>query len=73
MTSGDRAVLNECHLWDHGRADLTVGADGEDTWDGAVLCLPGNGSGLGHGSTVFHGRSAFGLAADLRLGNTLTP
>ena len=73
--SGDRfgSAVSLTDLSGYGRADLTFGADGEDTWDGAVLYLPSNGSGLGYGDTVFYGRGSFGLAADLRLGNTLTP
>ncbi|MFJ5560135.1 N-acetylmuramoyl-L-alanine amidase [Streptomyces sp. NPDC093250] len=73
--SGDRfgSAVSLTDLSGYGRADLTFGADGEDTWDGAVVYLPSNGSGLGYGDTVFYGRGTFGLAADVRLGGTLTP
>ncbi|KES06759.1 alpha integrin [Streptomyces toyocaensis] len=73
--SGDRfgSAVSLTDLSGYGRADLTFGAEGEDTWDGAVLYLPSNSSGLGYNSTVFYGRSAFGLATDVRLGQTLTP
>lgn len=57
----------------YGRADLTFGAQGEDTWDGAVLYLPSNSTGLGYGDPVFYGGGTFGLAVDMRLGSTLTP
>lgn len=57
----------------YGRADLTFGAQGEDTWDGAVLYLPSNSTGLGYGDPVFYGGGTFGRAVDMRLGSTLTP
>ncbi|MFH9041509.1 N-acetylmuramoyl-L-alanine amidase [Streptomyces sp. NPDC017966] len=73
--SGDRfgAAVSLTDLSGYGRADLTVGADGEDTSDGVLLYLPSNGSGLGYGDSYAFGRGTLGLAADVRLGQTLTP
>ncbi|MFI2505509.1 FG-GAP-like repeat-containing protein [Streptomyces sp. NPDC018972] len=73
--SGDRfgSAVSLTDLSGYGRADLTVGADGEDTSDGVLLYLPSNGSGLGYGDSYAFGRGTLGLAADVRLGQTLTP
>ncbi|MFF5155163.1 N-acetylmuramoyl-L-alanine amidase [Streptomyces sp. NPDC000348] len=73
--SGDRfgSAVSLTDLSGYGRADLTAGAEGEDTWDGVLLYLPSNGSGLGYGDSYVFGRGALGLAADVRLGQALAP
>ncbi|MER6621107.1 FG-GAP-like repeat-containing protein [Streptomyces sp. NPDC000931] len=73
--SGDRfgSAVSLTDLSGYGRADLTVGAEGEDTSDGVLLYLPSNGSGLGFGDSYVFGKGTLGLAADVRIGQTLTP
>ncbi|MER7490678.1 FG-GAP-like repeat-containing protein [Streptomyces sp. NPDC126497] len=73
--SGDRfgSAVSLTDLSGYGRADLTVGAEGEDTSDGVLLYVPSNSSGLGYGDSYAFGKGTLGLAADLRLGRTLTP
>ncbi|MFI9823025.1 FG-GAP-like repeat-containing protein [Streptomyces sp. NPDC052013] len=73
--SGDRfgSAVSLTDLSGYGRADLTVGAEGEDTSDGVLLYVPGNSSGLGFGDSSVFGRGTLGIPADARLGQTLTP
>ncbi|MFI1418409.1 FG-GAP-like repeat-containing protein [Streptomyces sp. NPDC020731] len=73
--SGDRfgSAVSLTDLSGYGRADLTVGAEGEDTADGVLLYLPSNSSSLGYGDSYVFGKGTLGLAADVRIGQTLTP
>ncbi|MGV9843099.1 FG-GAP-like repeat-containing protein [Streptomyces fungicidicus] len=73
--SGDRfgSAVTLADLSGYGRADLTVGAEGEDTSDGVILYLPSNSSGLGYGDSYVFGKGTLGLASDLQLGRTLAP
>lgn len=57
----------------YGRADLTFGADGEDTSDGVILYLPNNSTGPGYGDSHVFGKGTLGTPTDGRLGRTLTP
>ncbi|CAL9560150.1 hypothetical protein SUDANB176_04627 [Streptomyces sp. enrichment culture] len=73
--SGDRfgSAVSLTDLSGYGRADLTFGADGEDTSDGVILYLPSNSTGLGYGDSYVFGKGALGTPTDGRLGQTLTP
>ncbi|MGX1314047.1 hypothetical protein RKD24_004166 [Streptomyces calvus] len=73
--SGDRfsSSVSLADTSGFGRADLTFGGDGEDTWDGILIHVPSNSSGLGYADSFAVSRSTLGLAADVRLGQTLTP
>ncbi|CAL9458850.1 hypothetical protein SUDANB126_02613 [Streptomyces sp. enrichment culture] len=73
--SGDRfgSAVSLTDLSGYGRADLTFGADGEDTSDGVLLYLPSNGTGLGYGDSYVIGKGSLGTPTDGRLGRTLTP
>ncbi|MEU8752596.1 N-acetylmuramoyl-L-alanine amidase [Streptomyces chartreusis] len=57
----------------YGRADLTLGAEGEDGTDGIVMYLPSNSTGLGYTQAVIHSKTALGTPTDAHLGQTLTP
>ncbi|UXY29487.1 FG-GAP-like repeat-containing protein [Streptomyces sp. HUAS TT20] len=57
----------------YGRADLTVGVEGEDAGDGILMYLPSNSTGLGYTQTLVLSRSALGTPAGARLGQALTP
>ncbi|CAL9549312.1 hypothetical protein SUDANB108_04430 [Streptomyces sp. enrichment culture] len=73
--TGDRlgSSVALADLSGYGRADLTIGADGEDGGDGILLHLPSNGTGLGYAGSVVFGRTALGTPSDARLGQNLTP
>ncbi len=57
----------------YGRADLTLGADGEDGGDGILLHLPSNSTGLGYADSVIFSKTTLGTPTDAHLGQTLTP
>jgi hypothetical protein len=57
----------------YGRADLTLGAEGEDGTDGIVLYVPSNSAGLGYAQALIYGRTTLGTPTDAHLGLTLTP
>ncbi|MFI8302376.1 FG-GAP-like repeat-containing protein [Streptomyces sp. NPDC085927] len=57
----------------YGRADLTFGADGEDSGNGVVTYVPSNGSGLGFGDSYMFGKGTLGTPTGARLGQALTP
>ncbi|MGW1952569.1 FG-GAP-like repeat-containing protein [Streptomyces sp. NPDC001920] len=57
----------------YGRADLTLGAQGEDGTDGIVLYLPSNSTGLGYSQAVIYSKTVLGTPTDAHLGQTLTP
>lgn len=57
----------------YGRADLTIGVDGEDTGNGTILQLDSVASGVSTTSGVYYGRTQLGTPAAAHLGQTLTP
>ncbi|MDL2077287.1 FG-GAP-like repeat-containing protein [Streptomyces sp. GXMU-J15] len=57
----------------YGRADLTVGAEGEDAFNGLLLHVPSNSGGLGIGDAVAYSRSVLGTPTGGRLGQVLAP
>ncbi|MEU1050977.1 N-acetylmuramoyl-L-alanine amidase [Streptomyces sp. NPDC005876] len=68
---GSAVVLAD--LSGYGRADLTLGADGEDGTDGVLLHVPSGSRGLGFTDSVLYSRTTLGTPSDARLGQTLTP
>lgn len=73
--SGDRmgsSVLLQ-DLSGYGRADLAIGADGENAGDGVFLQLDSGSAGISAKSTVYYGRSNLGTPAAAHLGQTLAP
>lgn len=57
----------------YGRADLAIGADGEDTGNGTILQLDSGSSGVSTSSGVYYGRTQLGTPAAAHLGQLLTP
>ncbi|WP_234329708.1 N-acetylmuramoyl-L-alanine amidase [Streptomyces viridochromogenes] len=57
----------------YGRADLTLGAEGEDGTDGIVMYVPSNSTGLGYSQALIYSKTALGTPTDAHLGQTLTP
>ncbi|WP_406172897.1 FG-GAP-like repeat-containing protein [Streptomyces sp. NBC_00996] len=57
----------------YGRADLTIGAKGENSYEGTLLHLPSGSSGISISDAVYYGRSALGTPAGAHLGEVLTP
>ncbi|MGW1186143.1 FG-GAP-like repeat-containing protein [Streptomyces drozdowiczii] len=73
--SGDRlgsSVLLQ-DLSGYGRADLAIGADGENAGDGVFLQLDSGSAGVSAKSAIYYGRSNLGTPAAAHLGQTLTP
>ncbi|MGW5639999.1 FG-GAP-like repeat-containing protein, partial [Streptomyces sp. NPDC003832] len=52
----------------HGRADVTVGADGEDGTDGILLHVPAGSAGLTYADAVIYSRTTLGTPTDGGLG-----
>ncbi|MFD3619895.1 FG-GAP-like repeat-containing protein [Streptomyces sp. NPDC058676] len=73
--TGDRfgSSVSLSDLSGHGRADLALGADGEDGTDGILLHVPSNSTGLGYADSVIYSKTTLGTPTDGRLGQTLTP
>ncbi|WP_328873410.1 FG-GAP-like repeat-containing protein [Streptomyces sp. NBC_00287] len=57
----------------YGRADLTIGADGEDGTDGILLHIPSNSTGLGYGDSLIYSKTTLGTPTDGGLGAVLAP
>ncbi|MER7570570.1 FG-GAP-like repeat-containing protein [Streptomyces sp. NPDC126514] len=57
----------------YGRADVTVGADGEDGTDGVLLHIPSNSTGIGYGDSRIYSKTTLGTPTDGRLGQVLAP
>lgn len=58
----------------YSRADLAIGADGEDGDNGTILQLDNSStSGIVTSSGVYYGTTALGAPADIRIGRTLAP
>ncbi|MFG3100422.1 FG-GAP-like repeat-containing protein [Streptomyces sp. NPDC048182] len=75
VEKGDRtgASVSLTDLSGYGRADLTFAAEGEDAWDGMVLHIPSNSTGLGYSHTLAWTKNTLGTPTGGRLGQTLTP
>ncbi|WSA81780.1 hypothetical protein OG930_43625 [Streptomyces sp. NBC_01799] len=57
----------------YGRADLTIGAAGEDPGNGALLAVPSNSTGLSLSTSTYYGSTQLGTPAGAHLGISLTP
>ncbi|MBQ1090240.1 FG-GAP-like repeat-containing protein [Streptomyces sp. B93] len=68
---GSSVVLQDLSGW--GRADLAIGALGEDGYDGVILQLDSGSSGVDSSSYTYYSRGNLGTPAGGRLGQTLTP
>lgn len=68
---GTASLLADLSGW--GRADLAIGADGEDAYDGTILQLDAGSAGISTSGAVYYTRSRLGLPAGVRLGGQLTP
>ncbi|MFE1751303.1 hypothetical protein [Streptomyces anandii] len=68
---GSAVVLRDLSGW--GRADLAIGAEGENSYDGTVLQLDTGSSGVDTGKGVYYGPGTLGTPAAARLGQSLTP
>ena len=68
---GSAVVLQDLSGW--GRADLAIGVEGENTYDGVVLQLDSGSSGIDTSGGVYYDKSTLGTATGARLGQTLTP
>ncbi|MBA2948946.1 FG-GAP repeat protein [Streptomyces sp. PSKA28] len=68
---GSSVVLQDLSGW--GRADLAIGAEGEDGYDGTILQLDSGSAGISTSGGVYYGRSALGTLAGVHLGQVLTP
>ncbi|MGW3658062.1 FG-GAP and VCBS repeat-containing protein [Streptomyces sp. NPDC005151] len=55
----------------YGRADLIIGAEGEDAGNGTLLYIPSNSTGLGVSTSVYYGRTQLGTATGVHLGANL--
>ncbi|MFH8607803.1 FG-GAP-like repeat-containing protein [Streptomyces sp. NPDC018029] len=73
--TGDRlgTSVTLADLSGSGRADLAIGAEGEDSGDGTILQLDSTASGVPGGSGVYYGRTLLGTPAGAKLGQALTP
>ncbi|MER5686188.1 FG-GAP-like repeat-containing protein [Streptomyces sp. NPDC002205] len=60
-------------LSSYGRADLTIGAAGEDTGNGTLLAVPSNSTGLGLSTSTSYGSTQLGTPAGAHLGTALAP
>ncbi len=68
---GSSVVLQDLSGW--GRADLAIGAEGENSYDGTLLQLDSGSSGVSTSTGVYYGREILGTPTGARLGQTLTP
>ncbi|MCI3239705.1 FG-GAP-like repeat-containing protein [Streptomyces sp. 7R016] len=68
---GSAVVLSDLSGW--GRADLAIGGEGENSYDGTILQLDSGSSGVATGTGVYYGRDTLGTPAGAHLGQTLTP
>ncbi|MFW6722851.1 FG-GAP-like repeat-containing protein [Streptomyces sp. MAR4 CNY-716] len=72
---GDRLGVSVvlADLSGYGRADLVIGANGEDSYNGTLLQLDSGSEGVSTDGAVYYGRSALGTPAGARLGLELAP
>ncbi|MCZ4604348.1 FG-GAP-like repeat-containing protein [Streptomyces sp. Lzd4kr] len=68
---GSAVVLQDLSGW--GRADLAIGVEGEDSYNGVILQLDSGSSGVDTSSGVYYSRSALGTPTGAHLGQVLTP
>nr|WP_030254118.1 N-acetylmuramoyl-L-alanine amidase [Streptomyces violens] len=68
---GSAASLTD--LSGYGRADLTLGAEGEDAGNGTLLHIPSNSTGVSPSQAVYFGLTQLGTPTGARLGQQLTP
>jgi hypothetical protein len=68
---GSSVVLRDLSGW--GRADLAIGVEGEDAYNGTVLQMDSGSSGVSTSDGVYYGRSVLGTPAAGYLGQTLQP
>ncbi|MFC4468395.1 FG-GAP-like repeat-containing protein [Streptomyces xiangluensis] len=68
---GSSVVLQDLSGW--GRADLAIGAEGENGYDGTILQLDSGSTGVDTTKGVYYGRDGLGTPGGGYLGQTLTP
>ncbi|WP_406174944.1 FG-GAP-like repeat-containing protein [Streptomyces sp. NBC_00996] len=68
---GSAVTLQDLSGW--GRADLAIGVEGENSYDGTILQLDTGSSGVDTSSGVYYGRDTLGTPAGTHLGQVLTP
>ncbi|WP_328772085.1 FG-GAP-like repeat-containing protein [Streptomyces sp. NBC_00286] len=68
---GSSVVLQDLSGW--GRADLAIGAEGENGYDGTILQLDSGSAGIDTTKGVYYGRDGLGTPGGAHLGQTLTP
>ena len=68
---GSAVVLHDLSGWS--RADLAIGADGENAGDGTVLQLDSGSSGVSLGTAVYYNPGDVGTPAGAALGGVLMP
>jgi uncharacterized protein with LGFP repeats len=68
---GSSVVLQDLSGW--GRADLAIGVEGEDTYDGVILQLDSGSSGIDTGGYAYYNKNTLGTPTGAHLGQTLTP
>jgi len=68
---GSSVVLRDLSGW--GRADLAIGVEGENGYDGTVLQLDTGSSGVDTTTGVYYGRTTLGTPAGAHLGQVLAP
>jgi hypothetical protein len=68
---GSSVVLQD--LSGYGRADLAIGAEGENSYDGTIFQLDSGSTGIATKYGVYYGRDTLGTPAGAYLGQALTP
>ncbi|MER5212224.1 FG-GAP-like repeat-containing protein [Streptomyces sp. NPDC002838] len=68
---GSAVVLRDLSGW--GRADLAIGVEGEDTYNGVILQLDSGSSGINAGGYAYYTRGTLGTPTGAHLGQALTP
>ncbi|MEU9580541.1 FG-GAP-like repeat-containing protein [Streptomyces chilikensis] len=68
---GSAVVLQDLSGW--GRADLAIGVEGEDSFNGTLLQMDSGSSGVSTEGGVYYGRSVLGTPAGGHLGEVLQP
>ncbi|NYV75727.1 FG-GAP-like repeat-containing protein [Streptomyces sp. UH6] len=68
---GSAVVLQDLSGW--GRADLAIGVEGEDSYNGTILQLDSGSSGVSTSGGVYYGRTVMGTPTGGHLGQTLQP
>ncbi|WP_225836190.1 FG-GAP-like repeat-containing protein [Streptomyces sp. NK08204] len=67
------SAVSLADLSGYGRADLVLGAAGEDSADGVLMYLPSNSTGLGYTQMTVLSKTTLGTPAGAGLGTNLTP